>query len=170
RVGTLGSSAPWLSLDALPVARLRCACYHTSALHPSDRIRPRLGRHDRAMARMGWPHMPVHSAGAARLQRVPCAVEDDFAGVALATSHDLRARDISTGRDRQHIPGEAFGRQFRVNLRLQRLTRFEGTPQGGSGRRGQREWRGGTPGGGAGRRGGGGPTGGGGGGGGASVP
>src|SRR5262249_52546541 len=24
-----------------------------------------------------------------RLQRVPCAVEDDFAGVALATSHDL---------------------------------------------------------------------------------
>src|SRR5215510_2271232 len=46
---------------------------------------------------------PCTALAQRKLQRVPCAVEDDLAGVALTTSHDLRAWGVSTGRDRQRI-------------------------------------------------------------------
>jgi len=66
------------------------------------------------------------------LRRVPRAVEDDFSGVAFATPYDIRTLDVSTRHNHQRIACEAFCRKFRLDLRLQLLARFEGTPRGGS--------------------------------------
>jgi hypothetical protein len=69
--------------------------------------------------------------GAGGLGRVPRAVEDNLIGVSFAVPNDLLSCKVAIRHDGQHRAREAFRVELRLNLRLQRVARFECTPTGG---------------------------------------
>lgn len=78
--------------------------------------------------------------GAGGLLRVPRAVEGNLFGVALAAPNDMVSFHVSTRHDGQRIARDAFRVELRLNLRLQRVARFQSRTAWGGGRRWGDAW------------------------------